>query len=257
LYEEALEDGRGPDDAVALAKAGLEEDGLEVVYPYLTQSARVRSLDLSRHFDVKPNLQGIVMSSAAYEGMTGQDTRGSAEQFTSEVGEVIELRRMFSIKPGDEPGGPAKLVLGFTDMTQFKAHIQKELATGDMSEEEFARYNDLTSLGELYAYIEAHLAYECIDVLVASGGILHRIPADIEGAQIEALADRELYRDIVVPTMQRVLGPNVRINPTQAATVARIAKAELPNIPLHDTVAVVAPLVASVIGLANTSNIPY
>lgn len=254
LYEAAIADGREEDDAVALASAGLADEGLEIRYPYLTKAGVQRSLDLSRYFGLKPHLQGIVTTSAGFEGMTGQDMRGSTEQFDAEIEEVVELRKMFSIEPGDEVGDPAKIVLAFADIDAFKRYIQEEHSNGFMSDEEYARYDELGSLDDLHSYIVGHVSYECLDLLVAAGGILHRIPADIAVAQADARADRDVYKDVVVPTMQDVLGPDVRIHPTHAAKVAKIAREELPGMPLREAVARVAPLVASVIGLANLSH---
>jgi len=209
-YEERILAGDSPEEARASVKQGLLAQGHTLERTYKTVGG-LRTFDLTQYFDVTPDLEGIVASSKEFEALTGQGVEDSMRQLGDEMGEVVELRSFFDIEAGESIADPATINLKFETIEAFHAHISEQSDAGQISEGERNRYLGITSLEELSKYVREHLAYECIDVVVAAGGILHRIPADVPAAMADAEQDRDKYTKVVAVIKEQL--PDITVTP--------------------------------------------
>ncbi len=223
-YEEAIRAGFTPEEAREFAKLYLDENNYSTEREYLTDAGESRHFDVTKYLGLKSGLQGIVDSSREFEKLTGQDAADSMIQLVSEMAEVVELRSFFHIENGNTPGEPAQIILNFNSIQEFHDAVRQRAAAGDIKDDELEIYTGIHSLEGLEAYIQEHLAYECIDVVVAAGGLLHRINADIGLAEVDAGVDRLEYDDIV-PVIKKHLPVGVDVTPGLARSVRRTAEA--------------------------------
>lgn len=205
-YEEAIRAGFTPEEAREFAKLYLDENNYSTEREYLTDAGESRHFDVTKYLGLKSGLQGIVDSSREFEKLTGQDAADSMIQLVSEMAEVVELRSFFN------------------SIQEFHDAVRQRAAAGDIKDDELEIDTGIHSLEGLEAYIQEHLAYECIDVVVAAGGLLHRINADIGLAEVDAGVDRLEYDDIV-PVIKKHLPVGVDVTPGLARSVRRTAEA--------------------------------
>ncbi|KXK10566.1 MAG: hypothetical protein UZ22_OP11002000669 [Microgenomates bacterium OLB23] len=193
LYEMALSEGHTDDEAQELVRDIMRLGGRKTEKQYITQAGAARTLDILDYVSLKPSLESIVASSRKFEGTCDQSMSDSIRQLESEMAEVVELRSFFDVHGGEKIDSPAQMVLKFNTIEDFRTHITQEANGGRISEGEYNRFMQLDSLDALMAYIQEHLAFECIDVVVAAAGVMHRIPANVAAAEADARVDRQRY----------------------------------------------------------------
>lgn len=224
LYEIALSEGHSDERARVLVGEILALDNKTTIKKYVTQKGHPRTLDLMEYIDLRPDLEGVVASSKGFEETCEQSIEDSVRQLKSEMAEVKELRGFFYVQGGETVDTPATMVFKSESIEDFRRHF--------------------SMVDDPLTYIQEHLAYECIDVMVAAAGILHRIPADVALAEIDARVDRERYADALLHARDELQARGIPLTPAHLRRILETAELGLPDGDYENTI----PLAVALLG---------